>query len=356
MSALTENGRLPITILSGFLGAGKTSLLNHILREEHGLRLAVLVNDFGAVNIDAQLIVGVEGEDTVNLANGCICCTIRDDLLAATLQVCQRPDPPDYILIETSGVSDPLAVARTFLNPELQDRVALDAIITVVDAEQYGSIPAENRVLAMDQIGMADIVALNKVDLVTPAERAAVERRIRQIVPAARILPTTHGRLPVRLLLGVGLGAALADSPTRLAYDVHVHAADEEVHAHADHGLLFHTWAYGEERPLSLRALQQAINKLPVSIYRAKGFLYLAEDPARRYVLQVVGQRAEVTPGAAWGEETPQSRIVLIGAAGGVDATGLTAVFQSCLAEKQKSSRLETAVGWLRDAWKAAAG
>lgn len=355
MSQFAENGRLPITILSGFLGAGKTSLLNHILREEHGLRIAVLVNDFGAVNIDAQLIVGVEGEDTVNLANGCICCTIRDDLLAATLQVCQRPDLPDYILVETSGVSDPLAVARTFLNPELQDRVTLDAILTVVDAEQYGSIPAENRVLAMDQIGMADIVVLNKVDLVTPAERAAVERRIRQIVPEARILPTTHGRLPIHLLLGVGLGAALA-ARARQPHEVHVHEVDEAVHAHEDHGLLFHTWQYVEERPLSFRTLQQAINKLPPSIYRAKGFLYLAEDPARQYVLQVVGKRADVTSGAAWGEQTPQTRLVLIGAAGGVDAVGLTAVFQSCLAENQSASRWETAVGWLRDAWKSTAG
>jgi G3E family GTPase len=353
MHNFATNGRLPITILSGFLGAGKTSLLNHILREEHGLRIAVLVNDFGAVNIDAQLIVGVEGEDTVNLSNGCICCTIRDDLLAATRQVCERPDPPDYILVETSGVSDPLAVARTFLNPALQDRVVLDAIITVVDAEQYAHIPAENRVLAMDQIGMADIVVLNKVDLVTEAERTVVERRIRQIVPEARILPTTHGRLPVRLLLGVGLGAALP-SGARQPHDVHVHAADEAVHAHEDHGLLFHTWRYGEERPLSFKALQQAINNLPVSIYRAKGFLHLADDPARRYVLQVVGQRAEVTPGLAWGDQPPQSVIVFIGAAGEVDAAGLTAVFHACLAEKQRISRLETAVGWLRDAWKSA--
>ena len=355
MHNFATNGRLPITILSGFLGAGKTSLLNHILREEHGLRIAVLVNDFGAVNIDAQLIVGVEGEDTVNLSNGCICCTIRDDLLAATRQVCERPDPPDYILVETSGVSDPLAVARTFLNSALQDRVVLDAIITVVDAEQYAHIPPENRVLAMDQIGMADLVVLNKVDLAMPAEREAVERRIRQIVPEARILPTTHGRLPVRLLLGVGLGAALAGG-ARQPHDVHVHAADETVHAHEDHGLLFHTWRYGEERPLSFKALQQAINNLPVSIYRAKGFLHLAEDPARRYVLQVVGQRAEVTPGLAWGEQPPQSDIVFIGAAGGVDAAGLTAVFQTCLAEKQQISRLETAVGWLRDAWKSIQG
>lgn len=351
MSQSAENGRLPITILSGFLGAGKTSLLNHILREEHGLRIAVLVNDFGAVNIDAQLIVGVEGEDTVNLSNGCICCTIRDDLLAATLQVCQRPDPPDYILIETSGVSDPLAVARTFLNPALQNRVVLDAIVTVVDAEQYAHIPAENRVLAMDQIGMADLVVLNKVDLATPAEREAVERRIRQIVPEARILPTTHGRLPVHLLLGVGLRAALPGGG-RQPHDVHVHAADEAVHAHEDHGLLFHTWRYGEERPLSFKALQQAINHLPVSIFRAKGFLHLAEDPARRYILQVVGKRAEVTPGLAWDEQPPLSDIVFIGAAGGVDPEALTAVFHSCLAENQaKEGRLKTAVGWLRKAW-----
>lgn len=195
MSSKNEINRIPVTILTGFLGAGKTTLLNHLLHGGHGRRIAVLVNDFGAVNIDAQLIVGVEGEDTVNLANGCICCTIRDDLYRAVLEICQRPDPPEYILVETSGVSDPLAVAHTFTQTALSQYVHVEAILTVVDAEQYEAIPRENQVLALDQIGTADIVVLNKVDLITLPQRIAIEERIRYISPKARILLTQHGQL-----------------------------------------------------------------------------------------------------------------------------------------------------------------
>lgn len=367
MTTRKENGRIPLTILTGFLGAGKTTLLNHILHGDHGLRIAVLVNDFGAVNIDAQLVVGVAGEDTVNLANGCICCTIRDDLFRAAQQICQRPDPPDYILVETSGVSDPLAVAHTFLLPPLRDAVSLEAVLTVVDAEQVGSIPSEHRVLAMDQIGTADIVILNKVDLVTPAERARAESYIRQIVPQARILPTNFGQVPVDLLLGLGLN--VAERPfTRQPHDVHVHAAHnhddheshedhhERDHEHGDHTLLFHTWHYTEQRPFTFKAIKKAVNALPPTIYRAKGFLYLHESPDRQCVLQVVGKRVHLIVGEPWGQQPPQTNIVFIGQANGVDPHALAATFDACLLGNQTpQSPIKTAMNWVRDAWTLAA-
>lgn len=360
MSQHVQINRIPLTILTGFLGSGKTTLLNHILHGEHGMRIAVLVNDFGAVNIDAQLVVGIEGEDTVNLANGCICCTIRDDLFAATQQICQRPLPPEYILIETSGVSDPLAVAHTFTETVLSQLVHVESILTVVDAEQYDDIPAENRVLALDQIGMADIVVLNKVDLVSTQQRQAIEKRIRQIVPTARILPTTYGHIPLALLFG---HTAVALRPSvRTPHDVHVHAApatavltDAHAHAHDDHTVLFHTWHYQEQRPFHFKSLQKAVNSLPLSVFRAKGVLYLNEAPDRRCILQVVGKRARLIVSDGWGEQPPHSDIVLIGSGDSFSADALHALFEACLLENQPSqSAIKSAISWVRDAWQLA--
>src|SRR5262245_49249437 len=167
----------PVTNFTGFLCARKTTLLNNLLHADHGLRIAVLVNDFGAINIDTELIVGVEGE-TVSLSNGCICCTIRDDLLMETLKLLKRPEPPEYVVVETSGVSDPMAVAMTFLMPELQPYVTVDSILTIVDSEQLFTLDDANMQVAMGQIDVADIVVLNKVDRVQPKQLAEVKGKI----------------------------------------------------------------------------------------------------------------------------------------------------------------------------------
>ncbi len=193
---------VPLTILTGFLGAGKTTLLNRILHADHGLKVAVMVNDFGSINIDTQLVVGVEGE-AIALANGCICCTIRGDLLNSALQLLGRREPPEYLIIEASGVSDPWAVAETFALPELRPYFQLDGVITVVDAE-YARQQQHYEDLIVEQISAADIVVLSKVDLVGEEQKIAVEAWVRQIVPQARILPAVHGELPLNLLLGVG--------------------------------------------------------------------------------------------------------------------------------------------------------
>jgi Ni2+-binding GTPase involved in maturation of urease and hydrogenase len=157
--------RTPVTVLTGFLGAGKTTLLNRILNGDHGMRVGVLVNDFGSINIDADLVVDVES-DVISLANGCVCCSIRDDLSAAVIQVMERPERPEYILLEASGVAEPTGIALTFADdPSLIDRVRLDSIICVIDAEQVFAAPDQIE-LKIWQVATADMVILNKTDLV----------------------------------------------------------------------------------------------------------------------------------------------------------------------------------------------
>lgn len=165
---------IPVTILTGFLGAGKTTLLNRILNGDHGLRVAVLVNDFGSINIDAGLVVGVES-DVISLANGCICCTMRDDLAEAVTSVIDRPERPEYILLEAGGVADPSGIAITFLDPNLRERVRLDSITCVVDADQVIAAP-EQMELKIRQVAFSDMVVLNKADLVDVAQHTKIKQ------------------------------------------------------------------------------------------------------------------------------------------------------------------------------------
>ncbi len=344
---------IPVTLLTGFLGSGKTTLLNRILRAEHGLRIAVLVNDFGAINIDTQLVVGVEGE-TISLANGCICCTIRDDLLKAVLQIIERPEAPEYIVIETSGVSDPESVALTFMLPELRQRLFVDSILTVVDAEQAPGYEGPNALLAQDQVAVADIVVLNKLDLCTQEAQAAAERWVREISPRARILPAVQAEVPLALVLGVGLFAP-EHLDARAARDVHVHEAlSDDGHTHTDHALVFDTWSYVDDRPLDFKSLRDAIKALPTDIFRAKGVLYFKDAPQRRGLLHVVGKRVRLTVGEAWGDGVPRSQLVVIGTAGSIDAADLQRRLDACLAENVPSPQpapLDKALEWVRQAF-----
>ena len=317
---------IPLTILTGFLGAGKTTLLNRILNGNHGLRVAVLVNDFGAINIDAELIVGVES-NVISLANGCVCCTIRDDLVATVMETINRPESPEYILLEASGVAEPTGIAMTFNNPAFRDRIRLDSILCVVDAEQVFAAP-EAIELKIFQMACADMVILNKVDLVDRAQIAKIKQWLDSRFYRYRLVETTHADVPLPVLLSVGrFDPARLDGPMEEGF-----CTDRNCrHEHHDHSKAFTTWSYETDRPLSLEALREAASKLPPNIYRAKGVIYTADEPQRRAVLQVVGKRVDISLEGAWNGRPPRTQIVAIGAPGAIDDELLRDKFEQCL-------------------------
>ncbi|MCU0482239.1 MAG: GTP-binding protein [Anaerolineae bacterium] len=351
---MSPQNPIPVTILTGFLGAGKTTLLNFVLQSNHGLRVAVLVNDFGSVNIDAQLVVEAREEDTIELSNGCICCTIRGDLIAALVKITQREIPPDHIIIEASGVSDPLEIAMVFRQPALSQLIMVDAVLTVIDAEQILTLERQNETMAVLQVGSADIVVINKVDLVGEDDLQKVRAWVRKIIPNARLLETTFGRVPMELLLGQGT-FSYEKLAHRDAIDVHVHAEGEHHdhdHHHHDHSLIFSTWSWQSADLLSLRAVRRLVDSLPKTVYRAKGFLYLLDDPDTMGILQVVGKRASITWGRKWGDATPISQIVVIAEHGGIDPHMFQAQFDATIAKNAPKSDIsklaDMALGWLR--------
>ena len=277
-----KSSQIPLTIIGGFLGSGKTSLVNHILNNTHNKRVAVLVNDFGEINIDAKLIVSVEGE-TVSLANGCVCCSIRDDLLTEVLKLFDGDVVPEHIVIETSGVSKPVSVAETFLNPATLSLVNVQNMITVLDADLVIDDQADYTDLAYSQIAVADLVVINKTDLVSPQRLEAVRKKVADIVPRACILETTFGEVSLDLIFDDQMSRAMESlrEKNKLLTPHHEHHHDQK----------FATWTFRSQAEWSFNALQRAVEHLPVGIFRAKGMVRLDLETDDYGILQVTGRR-----------------------------------------------------------------
>jgi G3E family GTPase len=318
--------KVPVTVLTGYLGAGKTTLLNRILSEQHGKKYAVIVNEFGEIGIDNDLVVGAD-EEVFEMNNGCICCTVRGDLIRILEGLMKRRGKFDAIIVETTGLADPAPVAQTFfVDQDVQDRAWLDAVVTVADAK-WLSERLKDAPEAKNQVAFADVIIINKIDLVTDGELREVEARIRAINPYATLHRTTHCQVPLDAVLGrnaFDLDRILEIEPAFLEVDDHEHHDhDGHSHDHHDHGLKH----YHDEdmQSVSIRIdgdvdpnrfmpwINELVQKEGPSILRSKGILSF-RDEQKRFVFQGVHMILDGDLQRDWKPgEKRESKVVFIG-------------------------------------------
>ncbi|MDZ4815967.1 MAG: GTP-binding protein [Verrucomicrobiota bacterium] len=304
MTTSNERKIIPVSILTGFLGAGKTTFLNYLLKENHGFKMAVIVNEFGEVGIDNQLVEGAE-EEILEMNNGCVCCSVRSDLITSIRKLVERAKF-DYLIIETTGLADPAPVAQTFFNiPELQKFVRLDSIIVLVDAEQFFK-HVEDSTTTMEQVQMADFVILNKTDLVKPEQVEAVEKKVLEVNPKCMILRAERGRVDLKKVLDV----YAFDVDEKLQVDPEFL---EETHKHHDEDVS--SVSYKTERPVKLEVFEKWIQEVSVheKILRSKGIIYV-KGQEKRAVFHGVNNRFSMYWDRPWKKsEKKENQLVFIG-------------------------------------------
>ena len=310
---------VPVTIISGFLGSGKTTLLNHILENQNGLKTAVLVNEFGEIGIDNDLIIETS-EDMIELSNGCICCTINGELLSTVEKILERSNNLDYIIVETTGLADPLPVAMTFAGSSLREKVRLDSILTLVDADNF-DFNIDRKSVYYSQILYGDILLINKCDLVNNEKLEDIERKIFDIKKEPRILRCSNSKVGLETIISVGLFETdkyiFKDIEKAKSHEHSHHSHEHSHHSHEhSHDLQnniegFTSVSFECLDPFSLRKFQNFLdNQLSENVFRAKGILWFQESE-RKHIFHLSGKRFSLDD-EDWKHEK-SNRIVLIG-------------------------------------------
>ena len=323
---MENTSQVPVTVLTGFLGAGKTTLLNRILTEQHGRKYAVIVNEFGEQGIDNDLVVDAD-EEVFEMNNGCICCTVRGDLIRILSGLMKRADKLDAIIVETTGLADPAPVAQTFfVDQDVADRTKLDAIVTVADAVHLSSQLVDHHE-AEEQIAFADVILLNKIELVEKGDLEKVNNRIRKINPFAKIIKTTRCDAPLDQIVGLNafsLERILEVEPDFLDSD-HDHDHDDDITS----------LSFVSDTPLDMEKFQTWFGELlrtkGQDILRSKGILDFKGEE-ERYVFQGVHMLMDASPMGSWPKgKQRSSRVVFIGR--NLDNMNLQEGFESCKSE-----------------------